>query len=154
MDKINSESLGNSILILVIALILRLVATYGSVSGGDMNRKEKLFMSIAWMPKATVQAVLGPLFLSKVVSITDISYWDTEINKENWRLSNPEANISNWDPLIVKQEWEEWGKNILTIAVLSILITAPFGAVLISSLGPKLLEADESLIDDTSEEDE
>ena len=154
VDKINPETLGKSVLILVIALILRLVATYGSVCGGNLNRKEKLFMCIAWMPKATVQAALGPLFLSKVVSITDKSYWDTEYNKENWLLSNPEEDITNWDPLVIKEEWEEWGKNILTIAVLSILITAPLGAVLITSLGPRLLEKDESHDDNTNEKDE
>ena len=119
-----------------------------------MNRKEKLFMSIAWTPKATVQAVLGPLFLSKVVSITDKSYWDTESNKQNWLLSNPEEDISSWDPLIIKEKWTEWGENILTTAVLSILITAPLGAILITSLGPKLLEKDENYDDDTNEKDE
>ena len=154
VDKINPERLGKSVLILLIALILRLVATYGSVCGGDLNHKEKLFVCIAWMPKATVQAALGPLFLSKVVSMTDKSYWDTESNKENWLLSNPEEDISSWDPLIVKEKWTEWGENILTIAVLSILLTAPLGAILITSLGPKLLEKDESYDDNTNEKDE
>ena len=36
------------------------------------------------------------------------------------------------------------GKNILTLAVLSILITAPLGAISIQALGPKLLEQDPS----------
>ena len=34
------------------------------------------------------------------------------------------------------------GQQILTLAVLSILITAPLGAVSILALGPKLLETD------------
>ena len=34
------------------------------------------------------------------------------------------------------------GNNILTLAVLSILITAPLGAISILALGPKLLEQD------------
>ncbi|KAL5018377.1 hypothetical protein ScPMuIL_004099 [Solemya velum] len=40
------------------------------------------------------------------------------------------------------EEWEILGKKLLTIAVLSILITAPLGAVAISLLGPRLLKRD------------
>jgi len=35
---------------------------------------------------------------------------------------------------------EEWGRIILTVAALSIVITAPVGAVLIALTGPKLLD--------------
>ena len=42
----------------------------------------------------------------------------------------------------IRQNWIEMGNNILTLAVLSILITAPLGAVSILALGPKLLEQD------------
>ena len=38
------------------------------------------------------------------------------------------------------------GQQILTLAVLSILITAPLGAVSILALGPKLLETDKVTI--------
>ena len=150
VDKINSETFGLSILIVILALLLRMVATYASVSGGDLNWKEKIFMSIAWIPKATVQAALGPIFLHKV-NLMEESYWDTESNRQKWLLSNPHKNSTDWDPLIIKRQWEEWGENILTIAVLSILVTAPVGAILISSLGPKLLDKDEYQDDNESE---
>ena len=39
-----------------------------------------------------------------------------------------------------KTEWEAMGSEILTLAVLSILITAPLGAVCILALGPLLLD--------------
>ena len=39
-----------------------------------------------------------------------------------------------------KEEWKEMGEEILTLAVLSILITAPLGAVCILALGPLLLD--------------
>lgn len=68
-------------------------------------------MAFAWLPKATVQAALGPIFLD---------------NALKYGL----------------KEYEEMGEQILTLAVLSILITAPLGAVSILALGPKLLEAD------------
>lgn len=38
---------------------------------------------------------------------------------------------------------EERGVQILTLAVLSILVTAPIGAIAIATLGPKLLEKEE-----------
>jgi len=120
VDKINPETLGKSIAVLVIALVIRMIGTYFAVSGGDLNMKEKIFMAFAWMPKATVQAALGPIFLDKVMK------WPED----------------KWDNLGDKAEWEEMGNDILTLAVLSILITAPLGAISILGLGPKLLESD------------
>ena len=81
IHKINPAKLGLSIAVLVIALLIRMVATYGAVSGGNLNRKEKVFMAFAWMPKATVQAALGPIFLDNVGKVKD-TLWDTEENKQ------------------------------------------------------------------------
>ena len=39
-----------------------------------------------------------------------------------------------------KDEWKEMGEQILTLAVLAILITAPLGAICILALGPLLLD--------------
>ena len=100
-------------------------------------------MTVALIPKATVQAALGPLFLESVRK-ADNSFWDTESNQDDWISSNPENNSTNWDPLIVQEKWEGWGKDILTLSVVAILITAPLGAILISSLGVKLLDIDET----------
>ena len=65
MDKIDLETLGYSLLVLVLALIIRMFATYVAVMGGELNVKEKIFMAFAWLPKATVQAALGPVALGK-----------------------------------------------------------------------------------------
>ena len=40
---------------LVISLVVRLVTTYLGLLGNDLNLKERLFISISWLPKATVQ---------------------------------------------------------------------------------------------------
>merc|ERR1712174_62811 len=95
-------------------------ATYLAVMGGDLNWKEKVFMAFAWLPKATVQAALGPIFLDNVLRF----------------------NESKFDQLGDREEWIRMGNDILTLAVLSILITAPLGAVSILGLGPKLLSSD------------
>merc|ERR1711868_139286 len=105
----NLETLGYSLLVLFIALIIRMFGTYVAVMGGALNVKEKIFMAFAWMPKATVQAALGPVFLD---------------------------NCIKWG----KDEWIPMGEEILTLAVLSILITAPLGAICILALGPLLLD--------------
>ena len=39
----------------VISLVLRLVITYLGLLGNDLNLKERFFISISWLPKATVQ---------------------------------------------------------------------------------------------------
>jgi NhaP-type Na+/H+ or K+/H+ antiporter len=78
------------------------------VFGADLNLKEKLFISLAWLPKATVQAAIGPIALDFV--------------------------REKGDP-----RDKELATLVLTIAVLSILITAPLGAIAISMTGPKLL---------------
>lgn len=73
-------------------------------------------MAFAWLPKATVQAALGPIFLDNVLK-----------NNLNGDVVNPET-----------------GQSILTLAVLSILITAPLGAIAILALGPLLLTNDDA----------
>jgi len=108
IDKIDPETLGWGILVLVTALLFRMVGTFFAVSCGNLNAKEKIFLAFAWMPKATVQAALGPIFLERA-------------------------------KLLGMTEMYQMGEQILTLAVLSILITAPLGAVTIMGLGPKLL---------------
>lgn len=38
-----------------IGLVIRLLVTFGLVHFGGFNLKEKLFIAVAWLPKATVQ---------------------------------------------------------------------------------------------------
>ncbi|CAG7720688.1 unnamed protein product, partial [Allacma fusca] len=40
--------------------------------GSDFNKKEKIFVALAWIPKATVQAALGPVALDAARSFTTI----------------------------------------------------------------------------------
>merc|ERR1711915_721264 len=74
VDKINPETLGLSIVVLLLALAVRMVGTYFAVCGGDLTRKEKIFMAFAWLPKATVQAALGPIFLDNVLKQKEDQY--------------------------------------------------------------------------------
>ena len=79
-----------------------------------------------------MQAALGPVFLDMVLKQTS----------------------ADWEVLGDKKEWLGMGNDILTLAVLSILITAPLGAVSILALGPKLLTKDGPDESDEGEEGE
>lgn len=111
-------SLGKSFSILLVGVFFRLIAAYFA-TGGDslLSQKERIFISLVWMPKATVQAALCtfPLMLAK----------DT-ISPEH----------TDYDQYIL------WCNQILSTAILSIIVTAPFGLMFIQYLGPKWLTKD------------
>ena len=88
------------IIVLLIALVFRSFGVYLSLLFTNLNKKEKLFIAISYLPKATVQASIGGIALSMNLSI---------------------------------------GPLILTMAVLSILITAPLGTLLMDNMYRKLL---------------
>ena len=55
VNKIDPQTLGLGIAVLLGALVIRMIGTFFAVSCGNLNNKEKVFMAFAWMPKATVQ---------------------------------------------------------------------------------------------------
>ncbi len=90
-----------ALLIVVLGLVFRSLGVLISLIPSSMNRKEKIFCVISYIPKATVQAALGGVALS---------------------LGMPH------------------GDTILAVAVISILLTAPFGLIGIRYSAPRLLE--------------
>ncbi|XP_070308314.1 sodium/hydrogen exchanger 9B1 isoform X2 [Odocoileus virginianus] len=105
--SLKSNVIGVSVGTVSLALLVRISFTFVLMSCAGFNFKEKIFIALSWMPKATVQAVLGPLALEKA------------------RMSAPHL--------------ESYSKDVMTVAFLAILITAPNGALIIGILGPKLL---------------
>ncbi|KRT86794.1 Na/H antiporter [Oryctes borbonicus] len=91
---------------LIAGIILRMLVTLLVGIGCGLNLKEKIFVSLSLMAKATVQAALGPVALGFVLGQT------------------PQ---------------QTYGETVLMICVLSIMITAPTGAILITITGPRLL---------------
>ena len=110
-SQVKLTTVGYGLIVLFSGLFFRCCGTFLAVSGDYFTLKEKLFAAIAWLPKATVQAAIGPTAL-------DIS----------------EA-MHDQDPQHI-----EWGRDILTLAVMAILIAAPLGGVLIGCCTSKLLE--------------
>lgn len=81
--------------ILLVALIVRVVTAFAVTYGAGFNYRERLFATIAWIPKASVQAAIGSAAL-------DAAQTESE---------------------------HQTGILVLTIAVLSILLTGPLGAL-------------------------
>lgn len=90
-----------SVIIIIFALLFRILGVYLSLIKTNLNKKERFFTSLSYLPKATVQAAIGALPLSMGLSS---------------------------------------GETILTVAVVSILVTAPLGAILIDNTYKKLLK--------------
>ncbi len=59
---------GLAIIIIVIALIFRIITVAICLSNTKFNKKEKLFIGISYIPKATVQAAIGGIPLSMQVN--------------------------------------------------------------------------------------
>jgi NhaP-type Na+/H+ or K+/H+ antiporter len=90
-----------ALLLLAIELIFRMVGVQLCLIKTPFNIKERLFASVAYLPKATVQAAIGAIPLAAGV---------------------------------------EAGNIILAVAVLTILVTAPLGAIGIDKLTDPCLE--------------
>ena len=113
VDELNMQVLGVGLLILLIGLTLRSGGVWLSLLGSDLNAKEKVFCIISYFPKATVQAAIGAVPLSLIYS---------------GKLGDVSV---------------ETGKTILALAVLSIVISAPLGAIALKIGGMRLLSKDE-----------
>ena len=44
-------------MVLLAGLLLRMLSTFAAVCGGGLTFKEKMFMVVAWLPKATAQVI-------------------------------------------------------------------------------------------------
>uniref|UniRef100_A0A3Q3WII0 Cation/H+ exchanger transmembrane domain-containing protein n=1 Tax=Mola mola TaxID=94237 RepID=A0A3Q3WII0_MOLML len=106
--NLNPSTVGFGLACVCIGLVIRVLVTFLLVHFGGFNLKEKLFIAVAWLPKATVQAAIG----SKALD-----------------MAREEG-----DETLIK-----FGLNVLTLAVLAILTTAPIGALGIGLAGPRLL---------------
>ena len=109
IGELTGSLVGIGLLVLAVGLIARSLGVGVSLLGSDLNAKERLFCVVAYLPKATVQAAMGAVPLAMVLE---------------GRMTFMTA---------------ESGEVILAIAVLSIVVTAPLGAIGIKRLGPRLL---------------
>ena len=103
------KAIGLTLLGLCIRLPVAFLATLGKGATEEeaLTTQERLFVALSWTPKATVQAALCSSVLDAV--------------------ENNMHGSSDYD------EYYQWGQDVLTTAVLSILLTAPLGLAATSS---------------------
>ncbi|XP_070185808.1 sodium/hydrogen exchanger 9B2-like isoform X2 [Littorina saxatilis] len=61
IDRLSAETVGEGIAVLCIGLTVRCLVAFLAVFGTNFNMKERLFIPLAWLPKATVQAAIGAI---------------------------------------------------------------------------------------------
>jgi len=110
MSELNGNLIAVGMLILTVGLLFRSAGVWVSLLRSDLNNKERFFCMIAYIPKATVQAAMGAVPLTMMM---DGKMGDMAM---------------------------ESGQTILAIAVLSIIVTAPIGAIGIRKTAPILLK--------------
>ena len=120
--EISGSMIGNAIAVILIGITFRWIGTFLACMERKFNNKERAFIACGWIPKATVQAALASITLMEVAK---------------HKLEEP---------------YITYAQEMLTGAVFSIVITAPIGAILISSLGTKFLTRDETNNPDQSKE--
>lgn len=108
INELDPDIVSYGIAALAAGVIVRIFVTVGIAFGDRLNLKEKFFVALSWMSKATVQAALGPVAMKHL---------------------SPTAS----------DDQKHWAYVVQTVAVLSIVLTAPLGAILISVSGSKLL---------------
>uniref|UniRef100_A0A3B4AEZ2 Cation/H+ exchanger transmembrane domain-containing protein n=1 Tax=Periophthalmus magnuspinnatus TaxID=409849 RepID=A0A3B4AEZ2_9GOBI len=109
ISQLEGHAVGLGIASLLIGLLVRVLFTFVCVLCAGFNLREKFFIALAWMPKATVQAAIGSTALDMARTKSD-------------------------------EQLEKYGMDVLTVAVLAILFTAPIGALIIGLSGPRLLQ--------------
>ncbi|XP_061197151.1 sodium/hydrogen exchanger 9B2-like [Saccostrea echinata] len=109
IGNIQPNTAGLGIATLFIGLCVRSAVSFSVTLGTGFNIKERIFITLTWLSKATVQAAIGGLALDKALEGD---------NEEDIRM----------------------GTDVLTIAVLAIVICAPVGATCMGVLGPRFLE--------------
>ncbi|XP_037530862.1 sodium/hydrogen exchanger 9B2 [Nematolebias whitei] len=123
LSELEGHTVGLGIASLLIALLVRVLFTFACVLRTGFNMREKVFIALAWMPKATVQAAIGSTALDMARTKGD-------------------------------QNLQKYGMDVLTVAVLAILLTAPVGALIIGLCGPRLLQKPKTSASGTAAEGE
>ncbi|CAL4147907.1 unnamed protein product [Meganyctiphanes norvegica] len=120
ISELEMTTVGWGCVILLCSLSCRIFVTFFVTAGGDLNIRERFFVALAWLPKATVQAAIGSTALDYARGIL------AELQEGDDNFAKAVADVA-------------LGKQVLTLAVLVILVTAPIGAVAIMLSAPKLL---------------
>lgn len=117
--------------------LMRFAMAAAATGGTSLTPSERLFVGLAWIPKATVQAALGAASLEQALEENagpECVFLPSSIPCGQCPpCPNPRQ------PNLRTSRKEAWGRDILAISALAIVLTAPLGAVAITTAGPLLL---------------
>jgi len=116
-SKLDMKIIPDALLIVFSGMCIRVPTAFLVTGGKNLTFWERLFVGLAWIPKATVQAALGSVPLDLILTTMDKNDKDYELYKS-------------------------YGERILVTAVVAILVTAPIGLICINALGHKWLNND------------
>lgn len=60
---LDSTTVWQGVVVLLLGLIVRILIAYLSTSGGEFSWRERAYITLSSVPKATVQATIGPIAL-------------------------------------------------------------------------------------------
>jgi len=109
ITHLDHDTVSWGILCIAVGTGLRGIASFLATFGSNLNRREQIYVTMGRFPKATIQAAIGSAALDYASS-----------------NGGTEQEIA-------------WGRQVLTISVLIILITAPIGSAFLMLAAPKLL---------------
>jgi len=123
-SKLSPQLVGMGVLLVVLGLVGRSITLFFTLFlFPQWGVKEKLYSMVSWCPKATVQAALATAALDFIT------------------VQIKSGVFSETDPVVL--QYIDNAMVILTTAILSIIMTAPLFAVLMTKLAPILLDDDQ-----------
>jgi len=122
--QVDAATVPKAVGVILGGVVIRCTVAFFATIGANLTSKERLFIALAWMPKATVQAALGSVPLDMV-----------------------RQSISPEDDPAKYEKFSQHGVDIVTVAVFSILVTAPAGLLVIQHLGPAWLQKADDVLD-------
>lgn len=113
--QLQPSDVGRSFVCIICAQAMRFIAVFFVSYSPKYTIKERLFMSLSWIPKSTVPA-----------TVASVVYTESLAKGAGW------------------EDYQAFGLNIQTTTILSIILCEPIGSFLIDQFAPKLLTIDPS----------
>ena len=124
LERLDGRTVGLGMVVLAVGLVARCGTAFAAAGGGLLGVRERIFVAVAWTPKATVQAALAGLPLDAAVKAHGVG-----------SIAAERAEV------------------ILAVGVLAIVVTAPLGAAAVAATGERLLARKQSSDEEAGDEE-
>lgn len=124
LHQMDASTVPRALGLLTCSLLIRSITTWACLINSCLNFRERIYVTLAWLPKATIQAALSSAPLDILTSI----------------LADADDSLEG---TALKKRYLKWGVDIQCTCLVSVLLTAPVGLILLTKLAPVLLTKDE-----------